>query len=133
VLYCDQPGKNVLLSASSLSKHSKTQFTSNITQDILTTLTATKTTASMPSTLDKITAKLSDHPNASSDPNINPTSGTQDVNQGNDPDKTDVENWIQKGQGVGGLHGDSKPPIRAGSLTSDDTTAPATGMLEKKT
>lgn len=122
-----------MLSASFLSEHCKIQFTSNITQDTLTALTATKTIASMPSTLDKITAKLSDHPNASSNPNTNPTSGTQDVNQGNDPNKTDVENWIQKGQGVGGPHGNSKPPIRAGSLTSDDTTAPATGMLEKKT
>jgi hypothetical protein len=77
-------------------------------------------------------AKMADHPNASSDRNVNPSSGIQDVNQGNDPEKTDIQNWIQKGQGVGGLNGDSKPAIQAGSLTSDDTTAPATGMLDKK-
>lgn len=86
----------------------------------------------MSSTLSKIAAKMSDHPNASADSNVNPTSGTQDVNMGNDPNKTDIENYIATGQGVGGLKGDSVPAVRAGSLTSDDTTAPATAVVGKK-
>jgi hypothetical protein len=83
-------------------------------------------------TLSSIAAKLGDHPNSSSDPNSNSSSGTKDVNTGNDPDKTDVENYIAKGQGAGGLKGDSVPEIRAGSLTSDDTSSTATGVVGKK-
>ena len=54
------------------------------------------------------------------------------MNTGNDPDKTDIENYIAKGQGAGGLKGDSVPEIRAGSLTSDDTSSTATGVVGKK-
>jgi hypothetical protein len=85
----------------------------------------------MPS-FSSIAVKLGDHPNSSSDPNDNPSSGTQDVNTGKDPDKTDVENYIAKGQGAGGLKGDSVPKIRAGSLTSDDTSSTATGAVGEK-
>ena len=68
----------------------------------------------------------------SPDPNVKPASGTQDVNTGNDPDKPDIENYIAKGQGVGGLKGDSVPKISAGSFTSDDTSSTAAGAVGKK-
>ena len=86
----------------------------------------------MPSTLDKIVGKLSDHPNSSADDSVNPSTGAQDTNNGDDPEKTDIENFIQKGQGVGGLRGNDQPDIRAGSLTDSNTASTATGMLEKK-
>jgi len=72
--------------------------------------------------MDKISAKLSDHPNAVSDPNINPNSGAQDVNSGLDPNQSEASNNIKSGQGS---HRKDTPDVRAGSVTSNDVTTPA--------
>jgi hypothetical protein len=77
-------------------------------------------------------AKMSDHSHSTSNDSINPTSGTQDVNNGDDSEKTDIQNYIKKGQGVGDLSGRAEPDTCAGSLTSADTMSAATGMFEKK-
>jgi hypothetical protein len=66
----------------------------------------------MPGIIDKMAAKMSDHPNSTSNDRIKPTSGTQDVNNGDDPGKTDIQNQIKKGQGVGGLSGKAEPDPR---------------------
>lgn len=69
---------------------------------------------------------MADHPNSTADDNINPTSGTENVNNGDDPEKTAIQNRIQKNQGVEGPNSNTEPDIRADSLKSADTTSTAT-------
>ena len=86
----------------------------------------------MSSIIKKIERKLGDHPNVSSDPDVNPTSGTGiEANQGDgecaaplavieanqcvDPNKSWVENKVQAGMGSG-----DEPRYKAGSTTSAD-------------
>ncbi|KAF2166140.1 hypothetical protein M409DRAFT_23330 [Zasmidium cellare ATCC 36951] len=70
----------------------------------------------------KVEAKLGDHPNVNNDPNIQPSSGVEDVNSGHNPGKTGTQNRIEMGQG--GEH--EKETIRAGSFTAPDTVSAAT-------
>ncbi|KAK5138490.1 hypothetical protein LTR08_000076 [Meristemomyces frigidus] len=69
----------------------------------------------MSSFLKKVEQKLGDHPNASSDPEVNPTSGIGiGANQGDDPNKSWTENKVQAGMGSG----DNAPHVKTGSTTS---------------
>lgn len=78
----------------------------------------------MSGVLNKIKNTLSDHPNASSDPNVNPNSGAKPGHNEYDPALSDVQNNIRSGQGHS--HPDEQK-YRAGSLTSEDATSTATG------
>jgi len=77
--------------------------------------------------------KLSDHPNATADPNVNPCKGVDGapaaIRDDNDPNKSDTQNWIAKGQGG---ERDAEYGIKAGSVTSPDTTVPAQDSLPSK-
>ena len=96
----------------------------------------------------KFEAKAGDHPNASSDPNINPTSGVQhdscgdgkssdkispraqtDVNIFPDPLVKETKERISSGQGSD----HPKETIRAGSSTSADTVSAgvASGAIDR--
>ncbi|KAI5357583.1 hypothetical protein Slin15195_G039430 [Septoria linicola] len=74
----------------------------------------------------KFEAKAGDHPNASSDPNINPTSGVR----GNGPAMSDTKAHIAAGEGG---HDPADGAPRAGSTTSSDTVSAgvASGTIER--
>ncbi|KAK5112345.1 hypothetical protein LTR62_004308 [Meristemomyces frigidus] len=66
-----------------------------------------------------IEQKLGDHPNVNSNPDVQPNKGTGiGANDGNDPNKSFVENKIQSGQG----NDDGSGP-RAGATTAADVTS----------
>lgn len=75
--------------------------------------------------VERVVEKMSDHPAAHTADENHPrasVSGVQEVNQGDDPNKTETENWIAKGMG-GERAGEENNKIRAGSLTNADTAA----------
>ncbi|KAK4544591.1 hypothetical protein LTR36_004163 [Oleoguttula mirabilis] len=81
----------------------------------------------------KIEQKLGDHPNVSSDPSVNPTSGIGiGANQGDDPNKSWVQNKKEAGMGADSrmVEGENARHIHAGSTTSPDTkgAAEASGL-----
>ena len=77
--------------------------------------------------------KLSDHPNATSDPNVNPSKGVDGASAAlrddNDPNKSDTANWIAKGQGGERKFGNDEYAVKAGSMSAADTSASAQGSL----
>ncbi|KAK5167335.1 uncharacterized protein LTR77_007034 [Saxophila tyrrhenica] len=77
----------------------------------------------MSNIIKKIERKLGDHPNVSDDPNVNPSSGTgQGANDGNNPNKSWVQNKIEAGQGSGSPNDRT---ARAGSTTIADIVSAA--------
>ncbi|KAK5116583.1 hypothetical protein LTR85_009208 [Meristemomyces frigidus] len=78
----------------------------------------------MSSFIKKVEQKLGDHPNVSSDPDVNPDSGTGNgVNQGDDPNKSWVQNKKEAGMGSDSrmVEGENAHHIHAGSTTSANT------------
>jgi hypothetical protein len=77
--------------------------------------------------------KLSDHPNASSDPSINPSKGvtgaSASVQDDNDPERSETSNWIAKGQGS---ERDDEYQVKAGSMSAADTSVPAQENLPSR-
>ena len=77
--------------------------------------------------------KLSDHPNSSADPAVNPSKGVDGaqaaLRDDNDRGKSDTQNWIAKGQGGERKFGDDESATKAGTMSAPDTSAPAQDSL----
>lgn len=73
--------------------------------------------------------KLADHPQATADPTVNPAKGVDGasgaIRDDNDPARSETQNWIAKGQGGERTFGNDEHQVRAGSLSSPDTSTPA--------
>lgn len=76
--------------------------------------------------------KLADHPQATSDPTVDPTKGVDGasgaIRDDNDPDRSETQNWIAKGQGGERKFGDEYQ-VKAGRMSSPDTSTPAQSVL----
>jgi hypothetical protein len=81
---------------------------------------------------------LPHHPNATSDPNVNPSEDVdgapatvKDDNDPNrhDPNRDDMQSWVAKGQGGERKFGNDENAVKAGSMSAPGASMPAQSNL----